>query len=342
MNQFYQLWMIQIREFFREPAVIFWAFAFPAGLALVLGFAFQSPSSRHEKIGVVVVSEEKDADSIIRNLSGQIEAVLMTEGQAIQALRRGEIHTVIRVEGSESIKFQYDPASDEAVRQQAMARNILYEKAGVPVSISQEVLRVPGSRYVDYLIPGLIAMGVMNACLWGTGWSLIGLRMKMLLRRMAASPMNVDLFFLSLGAARLVLVMLESAFLVVFAYAVFQLLPIGSMAGFFLLLLAGVIAFTGLAIALGSRTANTQIGNGLINAAAMPMMLLSGVFFSYHGFPDVAQTMIRFLPLTILADGLRAIYLEGAGVRESLLPAAELAGFGIITLFVGKRLFRWS
>lgn len=346
MNQFYQLLMVHIREFFREPAVLFWAFLFPAALAFTLGFAFRSTGAERAAIAIVPVSDSpvalRHGEALAARLEKAFSPRIMSASEADRALRRGEVRVIAMARTDQNVHFRFDLRSDDAVRQQARAVNVLHESAKSALTVTEEALSVPGSRYIDYLVPGLLAMGVMNAALWGIGWGLIGLRMKKLLRRMAASPMNHQLFFLSFAVARTILVTVEAGFLMVFAWLAFDLKPAGSPVAFVVLMLSGVFGFAGLAVAIGSRTANTQVGNGLINAATMPMMLLSGVFFSYHGFPEIAQMFIRWLPLTVLSDGLRAVYLEGAGLSESLVSAGVLVGFGAVSFTVGQRLFRWS
>lgn len=346
MNQFYQLLMVHLREFYREPAVLFWAFLFPAALAFTLGFAFRSSGAERAELAIVPASESATSMKYATRLAAQLEQAfipkIMSAAEADRALRRGETRVIAIADGELSVRFRYDPRSDDAVRQEARAANVLHMNASSALDVAEEPLNVPGSRYIDYLVPGLLAMGVMNAALWGIGWGLIGLRMKKLLRRMAASPMNQSLFFLSFAIARMLLVTVEAGFLMVFAWLAFDLLPAGSPLAFVMLMLSGVFGFGGLAIAIGSRTANTQIGNGLINAATMPMMLLSGVFFSNHGFPEIARIFIRWLPLTVLSDALRAVYLEGAGLQESLMPSAILLGFGGVSFVIGRRIFRWS
>jgi ABC-type multidrug transport system permease subunit len=105
--------------------------------------------------------------------------------------------------------------------------------------------------------------------------------------------------------------------------------------------LAGNIAFAGLAILISSHTSNTEVGNGLINFVVMPMMILSGIFFSYQNFPEWSLPVIRKLPLTILTDGARSIFNEGAGYREVALPILILTAIGILFFTIGLKIFKW-
>ncbi len=350
MKQLGQLLLIHFREFFREPAVLFWALFFPAALALVLGLAFRSPSDTTVQIGLIIKSDEARGEQVKHQIEkdDRFRVQIYTEAMAEHALKSGKIHLVVVVRPSDLL-FRYDPASDAAVKEASMLKaallhDLLYGQDGPSAGsfIKDEKLDIPGTRYIDYFIPGLLAFDVMNACLWGIGWSLISMRMKKLLRRMAATPMNHNLFFLSFGLARIVLVAVETIFLMVVAYLFFDLKPVGSLLDLALLFLAGTFCFSGLAVLLASKTANTQVGNGLINAALLPMMLLSGIFFSYHGFPDFLQPVIQWLPLTIFADAVRSVYLEGQSILALWPSLIILTTAGLLMFLLGRRLFRWD
>jgi ABC-type multidrug transport system permease subunit len=105
--------------------------------------------------------------------------------------------------------------------------------------------------------------------------------------------------------------------------------------------MAGNFAFAGIAIFMSSHTAKTEIGNGLINLVSMPMMVLSGIFFSYHNFPEWSSSIIQKFPLTMLADGIRSVFIEGAGFAEITIPSLILAGTGIVFFVAGLKIFRW-
>jgi ABC-2 type transport system permease protein len=105
--------------------------------------------------------------------------------------------------------------------------------------------------------------------------------------------------------------------------------------------LAGNIAFAGLAVLVSSHTSNTEVGNGLINFVVFPMMVLSGIFFSYQNFPDWSLPVIRNLPLSMLTDGIRSIFNEGAGYHEVAIPIIILLTIGTIFFSIGLKVFKW-
>ena len=198
-----------------------------------------------------------------------------------------------------------------------------------------------GSRYIDFLIPGLMAMSIMNACLWGIGWSLIDLRIKKLLRRMVATPLRKSIFLLSHGLNRMILSAAELFLLYGFAYYYFGIIIQGSLWALLLVFLSGYSAFAGIAVLISCRAQNTHSGNGLINFVSLPMFVLSGIFFSYHNFPDWLTPYVEVLPLTMLANSLRGIITEGIGLYDVILPSIGLVGIGCVCFALGLRFFYW-
>jgi ABC-2 type transport system permease protein len=361
-----QLTLIQFREFYREPGIIFWAIVFPIVMAWGLGIAFSGKGELIKHIAVVEhqnsINESwreyiKDAVKIkTRNNIGypiyekstdnrklgktRYQFILTGWDQAIVLLKRGTVALILE-ENAAGMQYHFDPVSDEG-RMIYLQLSALIEKTNLPIDQSQIApLTQLGTRYIDFLVPGLIAMGLMSSIMWGISYSLIEQRTRKLLRRMVATPMRKSSFLISHFVGRTLLCTIEALLLYVFAYYYFDIPIQGSIPALAALFLSGVVAFTGIAIFAASRTSRTEIGNGLINAVTMPMMVVSGVFFSYHNFPDIVIPFIRILPLTMLADGIRSIFIEGAGFKEVITSIFVLSGLGIIFFGLGLKIYKW-
>ncbi len=202
-------------------------------------------------------------------------------------------------------------------------------------------MTVTGTRYIDFLVPGLISLGVMMSCMWGISYGIIEKRSKKLLRRLVATPMKKSHFLMALITVRITLNFLESVILLLFSLLVFRISVQGSITALILLYLAGNISFSGIAIFVSSHTSNTEVGNGLINFVVTPMMVLSGIFFSYQNFPEWSLPVIKNLPLTMLTDGIRSVFNEGAGYNEVALPILILTLTGIVFFTAGLKIFKW-
>ncbi len=134
---------------------------------------------------------------------------------------------------------------------------------------------------------------------------------------------------------------IEALILLVFALVAFKMTIQGDIMSLIMIFIAGNIAFSGLAILMSSHTSNTEVGNGIINFVVTPMMVLSGIFFSYQNFPEWTLPVIRNLPLTMLSDGMRSIFNEGAGFAQVIKPVIVLTTTGIIFFGAGLKIFKW-
>jgi ABC-type multidrug transport system permease subunit len=361
-----QLILIQFREFYREPGIIFWAIVFPIVMAWGLGIAFSAKGELIKNIAVVEhqnapnepwreflkngsrIESKRDLGDRVYEIShdnqklGRTRYRFVVTGwdQAVVLLKRGTIALILE-EKPAGMQYHFDPASDEA-RMIYMQLSALINKTALQVDQNQIApLTQQGTRYIDFLVPGLLAMGLMSSIMWGIGYSLVEQRTKKLLRRMIATPMKKSSFLISHFVGRTVLCAVEALLLYAFAYYYFDISVQGSIPALLALFLAGVIAFTGIAIFTASRTSRTEIANGLINAVTMPMMVVSGVFFSYHNFPDMVIPFIRLLPLTMLADGIRGIFIEGAGFKEVAASIFILSGLGVVFFGIGLKIYKW-
>ncbi len=367
MKQFYQLLISHFKEIIREPSVIFWGIVFPILMAWGLGIAFtQKPGLTGN---IVFIANTSKADILPKTLSsklnlnktfskgqtcykfnyadkksGKVELNFYpkTWDEANLMLKKGETSLVIDFKNNNPA-FYFDRMNQEAQLLFIHTSGLLEKGPAYFTNLNThaEPLTLAGTRYVDFLIPGLLGMGIMMSCMWGLSYSLIEKRSKKLLRRMVATPMNKTVFLTSLFTARFTMNIVEAIILVIFAYFYFGLHIQGGIFALILLLTAGNAAFSGLAVLISSRTANPEVGNGLINAIVTPMMVLSGVFFSYHSFPDWIINIIRPLPLTMLNDGVRAVFNEGAGLSETILPTIILIAEGFIFFIAGLKLFKW-
>jgi ABC-type multidrug transport system permease subunit len=200
----------------------------------------------------------------------------------------------------------------------------------------------PGARYIDFLIPGLLGMNLMNSGMWGVGFAVVDMRQRKLLKRFVASPMRRTDFLLALGSSRLLLMIIEVGLLLGFGALAFHMKIEGSLLAILFVAALGAIAFGGVGLLTASRAQKIESVSGLINLVMMPMWIFSGVFFSYERFPQVIQPVIRALPLTALNDALRAIILQGASLISQRIPLAVMAVWGALSFVLALKWFRWS
>jgi ABC-type multidrug transport system permease subunit len=335
-----ELTLARIREFLREPEAVFWVFAFPVLLALALGIAFRSERTQEVVVGVVDAGSGPSLAAGLERTPG-LRVRRLAAGEADAALRNGQIAVV--VVGPSPPTYRFDPTRPESRIARLIVDEALQRAAGRGDAFQardQEVV-APGSRYIDWLLPGLIGMNIMGTGLWSIGFSVVQARTRKLLKRLMATPMPRGFYLLSHLLARLIFLSLEVAVVLFFGWLVFGVRSAGSLWLVALLALVGAFSFAGLGLLIASRARTIEGVSGLMNLAMVPMWLLSGVFFASSNFPDAAQPFIRLLPLTALNDALRAVMLEGRGLTHLATELAVLAGWGLGTFVLALKLFRW-
>jgi ABC-type multidrug transport system permease subunit len=266
------------------------------------------------------------------------------EAEAMKRLKTGKTPLVIEPTGSESCAYRYDPTRPEAAATRQVVDDILqgFKDRKNPVSTQNVYVTEPGSRYVDFLIPGLIAVNTMGGGLWGIGFMLVNLRIGKLLKRFVATPMPRRDFLLALLGARLTFLIPDLTVLLLLGTLMFHMPIRGNLGLVILVDVVGALAFAGIGLLVACRTTTTEAVSGLMNLVMLPQWLFSGVFFSSERFPDSVQPFIQALPLTQLAGGLRRVILEGAGFFDVGLALAILAAWSIITFALALRFFRWT
>jgi len=372
-NQLWQLISALFLEIVREPGVLFWGILFPILMSLGLGLAFTKKADVIRKVAVININESLTSgseNSVVagflqknceKNVSGKPDTwqwkytirdeklgnsvflfYKMKWDEAVKFLKRGTIN-VLLLGINDSVEYHFDPMNPDAQLTYLKLSSIVGKGAVQAVQSNTEIkpLTVTGTRYIDFLVPGLITMGVMMSSMWGISYGIIEKRSKKLLRRLVATPMKKSHFLIALITVRITMNFIESLVLFLFALFAFKMTIQGSISALILMFLAGNIAFAGIAVFVSSHTSNTEVGNGLINFVVFPLMILSGIFFSYQNFPEWSLPVIKNLPLTMLTDGIRSIFNEGAGYHDVALPILILLAVGILFFSVGLKIFKW-
>jgi len=335
----------RMKELWREPEVIFWVFVFPLLLALGLGIAFRNKPADVTAIAVVNNSHAQQVVDLLQHSpeKNAIHADVLDAAVALDRFRLGQ-YVLVVTEDDSGVHYRYDPARPESVLARSQVDDALQTAAGRTSPLKAEATQSsePGARYIDFLIPGLLGMNLMNSGMWGIGFAVVDMRQRKLLKRFIASPMRRTDFLLALGSSRLVLMIIEVGLLLGFGVLVFHMKVEGSLLAILLVAALGAVSFGGIGLLTASRAQKIESVSGLINLVMMPMWIFSGVFFSYERFPQVIQPVIRALPLTALNDALRAIILQGAGLSSQWMPLGILALWGGLSFVFALKWFRWS
>src|ERR1700685_1390141 len=341
-----KLLMIRMLELKREPEVVFWVFVFPLLLALGLGIAFRNtPAPSASPVAIVAGAQAQSVEAMLRRspLFATSTISIIDADAAQNGFRLGKYELVIASAGDGGYQYRYDPARPESVLARSQVDNALQSAAGRKDAVATTAVTSsePGSRYIDFLIPGLLGMNLMNSGMWGIGFALTDMRQRKLLKRFLATPMRRGDFLLALMSSRLILMVIEVGLLLIFGVFAFHMRVLGSVSIAALGAL-GSLCFGSVGLLTASRARTIESVTGLINLVMMPMWILSGVFFSYERFPAVMQPLIKLLPLTALNDALRATILEGTPLLHQWSRLLVLGLWGVVCFALALKWFRWT
>jgi ABC-type multidrug transport system permease subunit len=326
----WQLTTARFRELLREPVL----------LACALGLAFRAQGQPVVLAGVLDGAAAAPIEQALA-AGGGVRVRILDRARADEALRNGTIHVLV-VPG-DPVSYELDPSRPESRVGRFVVDERIQRAAGSrpAVATDERHVSVAGSRYIDWVVPGLLGLNIMGTGMWSVAFSVVQARGRKLLKRLMATPMRRSHYLLSHMLSRLMFLVLEVAALLGFARLVFGVPVHGSwltLAGFCLL---GAVTFSGLGLLVASRAKTVEGVSGLMNLVMVPMWIFSGVFFASANFPDAMQPFIAILPLTALNVALRGVMIEGAGLARLLAPAAILVTWMLVSFSAALRLFRW-
>jgi len=360
MHPLAELSIARVKEFVREPEALFWTFVFPILLAFGLGIAFRDKPLEKMRIGVV---SEKDSVRIAGMIgkSPLLQAEMLAPAAAEKALSTGKVDLVVsseKIPGLETpvlkktepvpkapdLFFTYDSTRPASLTARLAAEDALERGMGRKdlVAITDQKVIAQGSRYIDFLIPGLIGMNLMGSGMWGLGFAVVLARTRKLLKRLAATPMRRGHYLLAFMFSRLIFLYAEVAILVGFGWIVFGVRVNGSIASLAVISLFGAMTFAGMGLLIASRTNTIEAAGGWMNLVMMPQYLLSGAFFPYSRFPEITIPFIRGLPLTALNDAMRAVMNYGNPLSSCWLELIVLAVWGVASFVIALKIFKWQ
>jgi ABC-type multidrug transport system permease subunit len=337
LSSLYQLTMVRFRLFIREPEAIFWIFVFPILLAVGLGIAFRNRPADVLQVGATT-TQLTHALAADKGLT----ATTMNEADGTRALATGSI-LLLAVQTPDGVSYKFDETNPDARTARMVADRAIQTAAGrrEAVHVQNQLVRETGSRYIDFVVPGLLGMNLMGSAIWGMGFSIVESRQKKLLKRLVASPMPRWQYLASYLLSRLSMLVIEVVGFLGFARLVFGVPFRGSLWQLGLLCVLTSLAFSALGLLVASRAKTMEAASGLMNLVMLPMWILSGVFFSAARFPAVVQPVVRALPLTAAIDGLRGNMLQGMNLGQLTTPMAILLTWLVMSFAVALRIFRW-
>jgi ABC-type multidrug transport system permease subunit len=327
------------REFYRDRAGLGWNIIMP--VVFVFGFALIFSGEPQDMFKVGVLSSQQDLQQVQSPFTATKHISFIMVDDEAGAIAKIERHQLdLLMDTGTTSRYWINEHSQKGYLAERLMQ-AAYAETSEPLPQRQTVSG-RALRYVDWVLPGILAMNMMFSCFWGVGWVIVRYRKNGVLRRLQATPLSAFEFLTAQVLSRLAVVLVAT--IVVYTGADFFLdfIMRGSYLALFIVYIAGAMCLISMGLIIAARLRTEELADGLLNIFSWPMLLLSGVWFSMEGTSEAAQFLSRLMPLTHLVDAARAVMIDGAGLLQVLPQIMMLGGTGLLLLIIAARLFRWD
>ena len=332
-RRFWAVLICRNREFLRDRSALTWNLFFPISLIAGFAFAFSGPGLDLYKVGVLGDASAWQGQGFFTTRYIQFIPV-SNPAQALTKVERHQLDMLI------------DPAGRRYWINDQAPKGYLLEKVlrGVDATtpFSKQTVSGRAIRYVDWVMPGVLAMNMMFGCLFGVGYVIVRYRKNGMLKRLKATPLTPLEFLTAQVVSRLWLMLATTVLVFVGADQVIGFPMHGSYLDLFLVCLIGAISLISLGLIVAARATSEELAAGLLNLLSWPMTFLSGVWFSLEGVHPFLQRCAQLAPLTHIIDAARAIILDGASLSDVSGHLLALTVMSLGFMAVGAWLFRWE
>jgi len=333
-------------EFIRDKSALGWNFLFPILIVAGFAFAFSDNTLDQYKVGIYGKQEKGSTQHPFFNAQHIKFVAVDNLDKAIVKVERHQLDMLFDINSHRYWINNQSPNGYILERVFLGSQLALDDKSEpeMPAAMQYKKTQVTGKeiRYVDWLLPGVLAMNIMFSALFGVGYVIVRYRKNGVLKRLKATPVTAGEFLLAQVISRLGLVMAISVIVFIGTSLTLDIPMYGSYLNLLLIFLLGSISMISIGLLIAARTASEEFAGGVLNLISWPMMFLSGVWFSLEGIHPFFQKIALIFPLTHLISGARAIMLDGAGFLEVLPDLITLTVMSVVLLAIGAYTFRWE
>lgn len=360
MKAFTQLLLANLREFARDRMAIFWTVAFPVLFIVIFGLIFSNNDSFSADLGLVVEDGGAPAQKLVQTFK-DAKVFKITNGSRedeLAALSAGDRDAVLIIPagvseavgsaGTAPIELHYDPARNTSqivvsIVQQTLA-GVSQEVRPQPevFALNQVPIQSKELRSIDYLIPGILAMSILNVALFATAQPIISMRVQGILRRLGATPLPRTTLLAAYITMRVLISLFQTIIIIAVGKLLFGLTLTDNWALFGTTLLLGTLAFIAIAFLIAAVARTEESGSALTSAVQLPMLFLSGIFFPIKALPAFMQPVTNALPLTYLADALRQVMVGATPDHSMAVNTLVLLGWLLVSGALAVRFFKWE
>lgn len=348
-----------VKLIYRNRQALFWSLAFPLLFLVILGLSFGGNGGSAAAIGVVDHAQDEVSKLLLDELDSleSVEVILREdESAAREEVRDNDLYMLLvippglaaSVASGRPVSFTlvYDQGSSASGLFMGIIQRYLDQVnlslAGAPrlLTLDPQGVLADQVTFLDFLLPGLVAMGIMTASIFGISSAMASYREQRILRRLLAAPVRARDFFSAMVVAYLMLAIVQATIIFAAGVLLFGLTVNGNPGYIALLILLGNAIFFGIGFIVGSVASSVQAAAGLGNAVIWPMMLLAGVFFETDQFPYALRVAVKYLPLTPMVDSLRGVVLDSRSILDFPGELALLGVWMAVTTAVALRVLR--
>jgi len=352
LRRFFTVLVARNREFIRDRSALGWNILFPVLVVAGFAFVFSGKPLDQYKVGVYAdapaqkLARAKDEQAFFH--TGYIQFIPVT--RLASAITRVERHQLDMLFDLDNGHYWINSDSPKGY----MLERVLYGSAVVeagggyaPTAVAtgryqRQTVSGREIRYVDWVIPGVLAMNMMFSSLFGVGYVIVRYRKNGVLRRLQATPLSAFEFLSAQVVSRLWLIMAISIMVYVGADLFIDFTMFGSYWNLLLVFTLGAVSLISMGLLVAARIRSEELAGGILNLVSWPMMFLSGVWFSLEGANPLMQKLALIFPLTHIIDAARRIMIDGAGLVDVSTQLGVLATMSIVFLLLGATLFRWK
>lgn len=335
-KRIYALFVARNLEFFRDRAALAWSVLLPVLIIFVFAYAFTNDNPEKFKVAIT--------DSATISASSQA----FQETRFISFIEIRDIDANLSKVERHRVDMVFDPATDRYWINETSPNGYIVEKlliaayAGSGIEPRQHLVKGDEIRYIDWVIPGVIAMNIMWGALFGIGYVIVRYRKFGVLKRLRATPVTAAEFLCAQIFSRLWLLLVVNIAIFIGLDLFVDFRMHGSYFNLFLVFTLGCINLICCGLVVAARISSEEVANGILNLFSWPMMFLSGIWFSLEGAHPWMQKFALLLPLTHVTDAAREIMIDGAGIVQVSDHLLVLGISSVILLFIGARIFRWE
>ncbi|MFK7873068.1 MAG: ABC transporter permease [Oligoflexales bacterium] len=333
-RRFFAIFNARNKEFYRDWGALGWTLLFPIVMIFSFSYLFEISNQNTYKLAYV----GGKAPKILQTRSLAFQSI----DEALDKLQHHKIDLVVQKEETDVGRIYKYWVNEASPTSQILEKLWLADGVSSVDQVIRENMRIEPIGYVDWLLPGLLAMNVMMMTMWGVGWVIVRQRKLGILKRLKVSPLNAVEYLLAQMVSRQWILLLSGVFVFGFAHMIYPFSNQGSLWEIAVIYVLGGLSMSAFGLIIAARMQSDELASGLLNFITMPMMMLSEVWFSLEGSPEWVLTLAQSLPLWHMADGMRKIMLEGAHLSDLSTSLLYLLVSGFFFTALGSWMFRWN